>query len=322
MIAATIERQDISETAARAFASRCFLVTLNVRRWRGGDLVEDASIESGGEKVDSNCVSNPRWRLITPEWNKTFNRLESRARAQLDWFSVRSPIHGSSFVPTAAAENLFNNLEKLRREFDAQVKLFCSQEKYDEMLAERRASLGEKIWAVAGSHIPSLEDMARRFSMSWFIVPVGSPQSEEGVSDVHGYLAGARAGYTTALEESVTRMVREPRLRLREKVKRLRIQLDNVAGSLRQVSLDSVTTALRGFANWSFACDSDTLNASIELADALASITAEQLNEDEKREGHTIIGEMLKLLDELLDNQEAISLSMEKLAMSGSGQAV
>lgn len=259
----------------------CTLVTLRFHAWRGGDAADEAKVSVNGVDLNqSTRLGAPRWSLMPREWKDVFSGLESRARSTLNFYSVKSPIRGSRFVPLHKAEELFSKLTVIREDLLTQAKKFCTEETYNSMLETLRADLKDA-YDAAVRHVPARAAMLRKFGMDWFVIPIGEP-GDKLTDNASMYVKQAQATLNKVVMESVEAMVREPRQRLLEAVHSLVEQVGRDNRRIRNDTLGNVRNAFEEFRNWAFLSDAKTLEAIAKAEQSMLGVEAKQVNADEQ----------------------------------------
>jgi hypothetical protein len=281
----------------------CVLVTLQVHRWHGTDTADEVSISVGAQDV-SKRTSKPKWRLIPKEWNDVFQNIESRARSQLAWYSIRSPIRGSRFIPIDKADELFQKLSNFRAELNEKADKFCVKDEYEKMMANLRTDLGADAW-IAIRHVPSISAIRAKFGMDWFVVPIGEPADAlKDRSAQSVYVQQAQDTLNKVVLQSVEAMVKEPRQKLHDAVSKLSLQLGKDNRRIRADSIEAVKTAFNEYRNWAFISDEDTLKALTEVEASLNEVEPKQINSSNEVAG--ILSSALTVLQTQVADEAAM----------------
>lgn len=255
----------------------CTLVTLRFHAWRGGDAADEANVSvSGVELHSSTRLSSPRWCLLPKKWKDTFSSLEAKARSTLNFYSVKSPVRGSRFVPLEKAEELFTKLSVIRVDLATQAEEFCSEKNYNAMLEELKTELKEA-YEAASRHIPSRDRLRGKYGMDWFVIPIGEPGTAL-TENPSMYIREARTTLNKVVMESVEAMVREPRQRLLDAVQSLVEQTTRDKRRIRNDTLNNVRSAFEEFRNWAFLSDAQTMEALEKAEESLLGVEAKQVN--------------------------------------------
>jgi hypothetical protein len=296
--------QDLAKQGSaviRKIQEVCVLVTLRVHRWHGKDKADEVEVQCGGNKVGKR-ISAPQWELMPKKWKETFQAVESKARSILDFYSIRSPIRGSRFVPLRKAEELFEKLANIRAELDAAADKFCTPEEYEAMIKDLDTDLAGSAW-VAQRHLPLLKDLRGKFGMDWFVIPIAEPGS--AMTDNSSlYVKEAQATLNKVVMESVEAMVKEPRQNLADAVARLKEQVSKDSRRIRSDTINSVRSAFQEYQNWAFMADDQTLTALQELEGKLEGVKPKEINSNQSVADGLNVG--LTALQNQLKDEDAI----------------
>lgn len=279
----------------------CVLVTLRVHRWHGRDRADEVEVQLAG-KLMNKRVSAPQWQLMPKSWMEKFQSIESKARATLDFYSIRSPIRGSRFIPLRKAEELFSRLTLQRTELEEAADKFCTAEEYQAMIESLDKDLGQLSWA-AVRHLPTIKELRGKFGMDWFVIPIAEP-GQALASNTSGYVREARETLNKVVMESVEAMVKEPRQKLAEAVRKLKEQVSRDSRRVRTDSLASVRNAFEEYKNWAFMSDEQTMQALKEVEDQLGGLKPQQVNSNDMVAAG--LNEGLAVLQKQLNDEEAI----------------
>lgn len=302
------ELADKGDAVVAGLQKLCVLVTVRFHRWRGMEVVTSSTTSVCGVDVNSR-VTKARWKLIPGEWNKKFAALEARARSAIDFYSVRSPIKGSRFVPVTKAEALFKECKDVRSELDDLADKFCTPEVFSDIAREVTDDLGAEAASYALMHLPCHKVARNKFGMDWFVVPIGSPD-EVIKNSPSVYVAEAKAALNKVVLESVEVMLKEPRERLRAAVDNLVTLLNKGNRRLSIPSIDAIKYAFEEYKNWAFLSDDATLKALQTVGDEVYGIDVKMVNSDQDVANGLVAS--LKALTVQLDSDTAVTESFGK----------
>lgn len=207
----------------------CYILSVTVRAFRGNYQVKGAEVTVDGDKVESELVSKPQWKLFE-KWNKKLAPYESKIRKIVYETSVTFR-DGVYIVPKSKAGDMIRRVYALRDEYQAEVKNLVHE--WDDLLVSLSSKVPSEVWRTVSARLPKKEALETMYGVDVSLWSSGSSEAAIACLDAIPGLAtevetldmeSLRRKMPTAQFEVLTRVVRQ--------VQHLKRQMDTNVGRL------------------------------------------------------------------------------------------
>jgi len=163
-----------------------FIVMLHVSWPRLSFKIDNAKVSvpaNGGsqdkeKEVQEKYRTDPKFKFCPEDWSKRLGNLEYRARTRLSNASIKFATRGMAVLPVTRAADVFSGFRTLREELMGYQEDFVSD--YEQILADLKDDLAVEVYDQASGKMPSKQEIATKFGLTWAIVPAGGGSNING----------------------------------------------------------------------------------------------------------------------------------------------